>query len=81
MDQRFFTGGEGPFTIGHSTVMSRKSFDISSNKIYLKSISEHIKADPTLGRTNEPIRHIMDYEKLSKIAAVDRSYTMTSFNV
>ena len=63
-----------------SSAGARKSVDLLRGKIYLKSISEHIKADPTIGRTNESIKHIMDYESLSKINRY-RDFTMSELNM
>ena len=60
------------------TYHNRDSVGSSKSKLYLKSISEHIKADPTQGRTDEPLRHRLVPDELERIAS--NQYTLMEFS-
>ena len=60
------------------TYQDRNSLGGGPSKMYLKSISEHIRADPTQGRTDEPLRHRLFPNELEKIA--NQQYTLMEFS-
>ena len=60
------------------TYQDRNSLGGSPSKMYLKSISEHIRAAPTQGRTDEPLRHRLFPNELEKIA--NQQYTLMEFS-
>ena len=60
------------------TYHKRGSTGSSKSKLYMKSISEHLRADPTQGRTDEPLRHRLIPDELEKIA--NGQYTLMEFS-